>query len=166
MEIDLDRLPVAEAGEGYPECEQRLAGRRIRLRVPTGADQHALSLDDEAQALAELVRACAQPLDGEGEIDGDAFDAIDRAIEAMSPGMATTLSTACPECHRDQRIEFDPCALAVPPSGEPDLFDEIHTLAFHYHWSETEILSLPRARRHRYLRRIELEIGTSGEGLP
>ena len=36
---------------------------------------------------------------------------------------------------------------------------EVHTLAMQYHWSETDILSLPRERRRRYLRLIDRERG-------
>jgi len=31
----------------------------------------------------------------------------------------------------------------------------VHTLAWYYHWSEAEILALPRARRQLYLSRID-----------
>jgi hypothetical protein len=166
LELELDQLPVAPAGPGYPECVQQFEGRRVRVRVPTGMDQHTLTKGDETAAVAELLRRCAQPLDGEGELDARSFDAIDQAIEAMSPGIATTLTTTCPECRRERQIEFDPYALAMAPPGEPDVFDEIHTLAFHYHWGENEILALPRARRHRYLRRIEAALGSGGEVAP
>ena len=32
-----------------------------------------------------------------------------------------------------------------------DLFREVHLLAYHYHWSETDILELTGPRRRRYL---------------
>jgi len=31
------------------------------------------------------------------------------------------------------------------------LYEEIHVMALHYHWSEAQILALPRNRRQRYL---------------
>jgi hypothetical protein len=31
------------------------------------------------------------------------------------------------------------------------LFEEIHHLAYHYHWGEQEILAMPRSRRRQYL---------------
>jgi hypothetical protein len=31
------------------------------------------------------------------------------------------------------------------------LYEEVHHLAFHYHWTEREILELPRTKRRRYL---------------
>ncbi|MGH7392800.1 MAG: DUF6760 family protein [Candidatus Rokuibacteriota bacterium] len=31
------------------------------------------------------------------------------------------------------------------------LYRDVHALAWHYHWSEREILTLPREKRRRYL---------------
>jgi len=31
------------------------------------------------------------------------------------------------------------------------LYEEIHVLALHYHWSEATLLGLPRSKRRRYL---------------
>jgi hypothetical protein len=31
------------------------------------------------------------------------------------------------------------------------LLEEVHYLAFHYHWSEKDILSMTRSKRRRYL---------------
>ncbi len=37
------------------------------------------------------------------------------------------------------------------------LYEEVHLLALHYHWSEAEILALPRARRMNYADYIRRE---------
>ena len=36
-------------------------------------------------------------------------------------------------------------------TGIERLYEEIHVLAMHYHWSEAAILALPRNKRQRYL---------------
>jgi hypothetical protein len=36
-----------------------------------------------------------------------------------------------------------------------ELYDEVHALAWHYHWSEAEILALPRVRRQSYMSRVD-----------
>jgi hypothetical protein len=36
-------------------------------------------------------------------------------------------------------------------------FDQVHILALMYHWSEKDILSLPRKKRRMYVRFIERE---------
>jgi hypothetical protein len=35
--------------------------------------------------------------------------------------------------------------------GADALFREVHALASHYHWSETDILTMTRRQRRRYL---------------
>jgi hypothetical protein len=36
-------------------------------------------------------------------------------------------------------------------SGAERLYEEVHHLAYHYHWREQDILELPRLKRRRYL---------------
>ncbi len=38
------------------------------------------------------------------------------------------------------------------------LYSEVHFLAFHYHWSEKEILSMSRDRRKMYVELLKDEI--------
>ena len=59
-------------------------------------------------------------------------------------------------------VELEPAALLQSELGVAvdRLFAEVHTLAYHYHWSEHEILSLPRARRHRYLELLGRQVAT------
>jgi hypothetical protein len=35
------------------------------------------------------------------------------------------------------------------------LYEELHLIAIHYHWSERAILRLPTSKRRRYLRLLE-----------
>ena len=38
------------------------------------------------------------------------------------------------------------------------LYREVHYLAYHYHWSEREIMEMPRAKRRRYIEVLADEI--------
>ncbi|AQA21988.1 hypothetical protein BTZ20_0501 [Rhodococcus sp. MTM3W5.2] len=42
---------------------------------------------------------------------------------------------------------------------------EIHYLAYHYHWSEREIMEMPRHRRQRYVTQLADEIERSHDDL-
>ena len=44
-------------------------------------------------------------------------------------------------------------------TGLDRLYDEIHWLAYHYHWAEKDVLDMTRSKRRRYrgLLRRELE---------
>jgi hypothetical protein len=44
------------------------------------------------------------------------------------------------------------------------LYEEVHVLATHYHWSESDILALPRRKRLRYLDLIARQLGQESEG--
>ena len=44
------------------------------------------------------------------------------------------------------------------------LIEEIHVLALHYHWSESEILRLPRSKRRRYLALLERTMASASSG--
>ena len=43
------------------------------------------------------------------------------------------------------------------------LYQELHLIAAHYHWSESEILRLTTSKRRRYLRLIESHAGAAQE---
>src|SRR6185503_2627078 len=110
----LSRLPVSPAGEGYPWTELVLAGKRLRLRVPTGEDEERIAALDAPAARRALALACIVAIDGAApapaalEALGDAgIDAIDEALDALPPQTATTLSTACSECGGANALELD-----------------------------------------------------------
>jgi len=71
----------------------------------------------------------------------------------VAPEVAQAALAACPACGASNEIAVDPyLVLAASPE---ELFVEVHLLASAYHWSEAEILALPRARRQLYLRLID-----------
>jgi hypothetical protein len=55
----------------------------------------------------------------------------------------------CPQCGTWIELELDPVDLLVRAlaAGEERLLAEVHCIAFHYGWSEAEILALARPRR-------------------
>ena len=139
-------LPVKAAGEGFPFAH---AGS-LRLRVPTGADQEAIAELPDFEAMQTLFDRCR--IEGSGDIS-----AAEAALESVAPEVTVTVLAGCPACHADNDLFVDPY-LGLPARAEP-LFDEIHRLASRYHWTERDILALPRARRQLYLRLIERSRG-------
>jgi hypothetical protein len=141
FEVPQTELPVKEAGAGYPYAEVE----GLRLRVPTGGDQEAVADLDDDEAVRALFERCL--LGGTAD-DGD-LAAAETAVEAVAPEVALAALAACPACGASNEIAVDPyLALSVSPD---ELFVEVHLLASSYHWSEAEILALPRARRQLYL---------------
>jgi hypothetical protein len=158
-------LPVkeveAESGADPPRAEVATTLGTCRLRPPTGADQEAVAVvDDDAEALRVLVRRCLLAVAGEPVEEGKEIalqdhdlEAIEAALEAVSPEVALIVRARCPECDGENDVWVDPY-LGLWDRGD-ELFAEIHTLAAGYGWSEDEILRLPRTRRQIYLRLMD-----------
>lgn len=78
-------------------------------------------------------------------------------VERLVAGLDLHIGTKCTECDCDIVVPFDvpKFVLAELESETGRLLDGVHQIACAYHWSEAEILALPRSRRQAYLRRIE-----------
>ncbi len=167
--INQSKLPVKEAGKGFPFAATQISAGRCRLRVPNGADQEAIAAAEHCEdAVQLLARRCMVHLpdnhtdrESPGEdgitISPDDVLLIESAIEQVAPEVGTRVQAACPECNRENIVDVDPYMCLG--QGRTQLFSEIHTLASAYHWSETEILSLPKNRRQRYLKLIDRSRG-------
>ncbi len=158
-------LPVKPAGEGYPFATVETSLGTLRFRVPNGADQEAIAgadLDEDLdEARRTLARACSEP-PFEGELTNEDLDRIEAALEDVSPEVVTRAQAACPECGKPVEAQLDPyiCLTAAGRFGDAGgLFLDIHLLASAYHWSEREILALPRERRRLYLSLVDRSRG-------
>lgn len=161
FDVELKRceLPVKAAGEGFPEVSLQMDNWEIRARVPNGQDQQAIAHSEEQEALAILLQQCICSVNGElphadfARLLNEAeIEAIDEALDEVAPAVCDRLLVTCPECHTEQSALLD--HYANIGLDEYFFYHEIHTLASHYHWSEAEILDLPRSKRQRYLQLI------------
>ncbi len=175
LSLDLGQLPVSEAGVGYPRCTLEVDGRTLVVRVPLGEDVVASgatrAIDERVAARALLLR-CVVAIDGRPptavELEGlsaAALERIDAALDELCPAIASRLATVCPDCGTARELELDPLELLAQ---EPDdvLFEEVHALAMAYHWTEGQILGLPRERRRLYLGLVDRDRGMTGEVAP
>ncbi|MFP2929688.1 hypothetical protein ACLESO_31720 [Pyxidicoccus sp. 3LG] len=161
FELHMSSLPVKEAGAGFPFVEVETAQGRLRARVPTGADQVAVAEEGVADEQVLLAR-CVEPVEpvvgwDVARLESEDVRRIDAALEAVSPAVVTRVGAACVACGVVQEVEVDPYACVSLSSAA--LLEEVHTLASTYHWSEREILALPRQRRRQYLRLVERDAG-------
>jgi len=156
FQLTASTLPVKAAGDGYPFATVETSLGRCRLRVPTGTDEEAcVALDaaaDPARTLTRLLLIEPRTIDPEA-LSTDDLMAIEAAVEAASPEVTTRAAITCPACAAGNEVELDPSAL--DRGGVDTLYADVHALASHYHWSEVEILALPRERRERYLRMVD-----------
>ena len=161
MALDLDLH--AFAGMPVPPrfAWRRGDGTQLTLRLPTGRDLQRWMRDDvqsHAALAASLIEAAAEQPAGEATAASSAWlAALDDAFEVHDPLTALRLQAVCPACAHDNAIACDLEALLLAgfARAQASLLDEVLRLAIVLHWSEAEILALPRWRRAHYLRRLD-----------
>ncbi|HVK56069.1 MAG TPA: hypothetical protein VM532_13700 [Burkholderiales bacterium] len=161
--LDYADLPVREAGDGYPFAEVAMDFGRVRLRLPTGADQIRLAgkpADHEHALLESLLVEVSHDATVPTTLNAEALAAIETALEAVSPEVLRQVAAACPECGKANNVDLNPYTALTHDSRE--VLTDVHRIALHYHWGEAEILALPRKRRHDYLRLIDQARGMTG----
>jgi len=170
IDFQLSQLPV-KSSEHFIHTVTLPENRIVQFRLPNGADQELLSplLDqNEAETLTSLLHRCIQKLD---DVEHPSLAliqtltpldrlTIERHMEAAMPGVDLTLQANCPECGRNFLIPFD---LQDFFFGELNISQdllrrEVHYLAYHYHWSEQDILSMSRHKRRHYIEILAEEI--------
>lgn len=137
----------------------------IRFRLPTGGDQEALSTccDAEADVLQQrLLMACCAEADSTvaENLSPEEQACIEHQMNRLAPQFEVEVEASCPACGSgfSTCIDIPYLALAEMKINEADLDWEIHHLAWHYHWPETEILALTPGRRRRYIELVQREL--------
>lgn len=157
--------PVPEPVLWHEETFASASGEvRLGFRLPNGGDQEAVAerADDASTASRELLARC---LRGDGpaatHLADEIVDAIAVRMAELDPQAEVRLAFECAACGRAVETLFDTASffLAEVAATADRLFDEVHAIAWHYHWSETQILALPRPRRRRYLDLIAASVG-------
>jgi hypothetical protein len=164
VDFSIDALPVEPPAHRAPHHTAVLKdGKEIAFRLPTGADQEELSgrlAVNEAEALTALLARCVLNLDGERP-DADRIAAlpaltrleIEERMRRAAPKVEQTLDAACAECGRTFVAPFDIHRFFFGElrTDTTLLYQEVHYLAYHYHWSESEIMAMTRDKRHQYI---------------
>lgn len=124
-----------------------IAGTGVEFRLPQPAD--LLALRREAGTSGLLAERCLRPADADTRARRRAL----LAMAAMAPDLCQDLEAVCAECQAAIKVHFDPqtYVLRELQGAALQIHEQIHVLAFAYHWSEPAILALPRERRERYV---------------
>lgn len=155
-------MPVKPAGQHFPEATISLSSGEVTIRVPTGADEESLAkyTDNEQDAMSLVLQRLLISKDHDQNIQAlsqDDLELIDHKLDEISPQPGTSVSIECPYCSFQQQINIDHYSWISQSTQYLD--EEIHTLALNYHWSETDILALPKMRRKNYLELIQRSQG-------
>lgn len=149
-------LLEAPYGDRAPTCTEMLGDAEVVFRLPTGADQASVLGADPDTGAQRILERCVLQVDG-AEPDPRALaelaGTLAEAMAARDPQAETRLEAICPACQETVEALLDALAfLREEVAGSARfLYDEVHTIAWHYHWSEAEIVGLPTARRRIYL---------------
>lgn len=129
-------------------------GQRLLLRLPTAADVESwrrAALRDEGRIAAALLA------NGESAVPEDWLGPLSDALAERDPYTAWQVDAPCPDCGHVNTTDIDLQALVLADfaARQRRLLDDVATLAGAFHWSEAQILELPRWRRAHYIARIE-----------
>jgi hypothetical protein len=143
----------------------------VVFRLPNGSDQEAiipLIQQDKHMAAVTLLGRCIKRI-GTWENPGPervaglpphALIEIEKKMEEIAPVVELTMAGECPECGVSFTVPFELMGYfwSKLQISCDQLLREIHYLALHYHWSEREIMEMPRQLRHQYLKILAEEI--------
>lgn len=146
--------PASAARPADEEGWFTLSNAAVRFRLPLASDR--MAVDDKRDADRQMIARCVDP----PELPARLLGRVARALGALAPPLADAIQGVCPECGESIAIWFDPQEFALRElRGEAAyVFDEIHLLASRYHWSEADILAMPRSRRRQYAELIRDEV--------
>ena len=156
MDLDLrvSDLLMPPVPSGRDQHEAEMDGIRIRFRLPTGGDQEEaaeLALTDPDAAAELLLRRClGKAPDG---LSPRAAESLSDRMAELDPQAELRLELTCPSCEQGFSTIFDAGSHLFQELRNRglSLYREVHALAFHYHWSEREILEMSGRKRRLYL---------------
>lgn len=191
IDFSIGELPVRESTLKGPSYTMTLslpaltgctgagkpASGEVVFRLPNGGDQEALSgllASNEARALTMLLARCierigdnADPgIDAVAALSGLARAEIEAEMQRVAPAVEREIETVCAECGRTFEVPVDPHRFLFGElrTDNEMLYREVHYLAYHYHWSEPEIMAMSRPKRQLYLGVLSGEIERMNSG--
>ncbi|MGK8558166.1 DUF6760 family protein [Nocardia gipuzkoensis] len=184
LDFSIADVPVTPAAERAPQYTMTLSAEdsgvaptEIAFRLPNGGDQEAVSAvlaTNEAAALTALLSRCVIRIGSQHPPDDEQVAAlspraratIEERMAELAPSVDQTVHTVCPECERAFMAPFDIQRFFFGEfrTDNATLYREVHYLAYHYHWSEREILGFTRDKRHRYIDVLTEAIEGSSDG--
>ena len=145
--------------------------KTIVIRLPNGGDQESIvsiAEQNEAKAYSTLLHRCIRAIGGSHNPDQKLISQLSslarREIESklmeVSQDMELSMATGCPICDIKFTVPFDiqDFFLGELKISRHQLYKEVHYLAYHYHWSEKEIMSMSRNKRRQYIELLSDEI--------
>lgn len=132
----------------------------VRFTPPTSRHLAAVTgCDHPEEAAMALLRQCMIDETG-NEVEptqlAALMEAAGTAIDDADPWAELSLDLPCPSCGQEVSASFDIAAYLWDEldTHAQRLFNDVHTLAGAYGWTEPDILALSNSRRAAYLDRV------------
>lgn len=143
--------------------------RALHFRLPTGRDQEWFArsasndIRDGLKHLAEPEKA-VQVDTAIDSLSVDEVALIEKRLHELAPPIEVEIEANCPSCRNTFQSEIDiPFAiLAEIKTTEAEVDWDVHFLASHYHWPESELLAMTPRRRRRYIELLQAELERAG----
>jgi hypothetical protein len=153
LDFHLSDLPIPDRSHDTPRYEFAIDRQTIAYRLPNGGDQEAAAVwigSDPDRAERTILQRCVDQLD---RLSPDQIAALRDEMARRDPQLIDEFDAHCPECGGDFTVHFDiqDFVLREIAGASAQLYRQVHTLAWYYHWSETEILAMPLRKRRIYL---------------
>ena len=128
-----------------------------RLRPPAGADLERAARNGP-QAARDLIVSCIETLAdpsghrvAQSELPSACESIVADALLALDPAAESLIEIDCPSCAKPIHALLDGYTiLQCGLGGANRVYDDVFRIARIFHWSESEILSLPLRRRRHY----------------
>jgi len=148
--MDVEFLAQDILVESRPQNAATYTWGEVKYRLPNGADQEAVADLPASEAVEALLARCV--IEG-APLSAEERDAVIADMDVRAPQIDLELELNCPECGHSFTTPFDCTSFFFSEirAQSRHLMREVHYLALHYHWSESEILNLQRDRRRGYL---------------
>lgn len=168
LEIDLDLIDFCDTNATGSLSFQPCDNTKLQLRLPTGHDQlHHLAQGNPETGGWEIEMATSLVTHVNGQIPASDWilprkwlEGLGTTLERYDSLMTLKICTSCPACNKDIELDIDleSRLLDLLAGAQRHLYNQVHCLASHYHWTENDIMSLSPRHRNYYLACI-------GEGL-
>lgn len=133
----------------------------VRFRLPNGGDlEEAAPLAgvDSERAAQLILRRCIGG--AQAELNAETVGRLSAQMAELDPQAELVLRPVCPDCGAQLSALLDVTSFLLSEIDRHarTLLQQVHQLAFRYHWSEAEILAMPVRRRQTYLELIQQEL--------
>jgi len=156
LDLRVGELLLPPYEDWAPEHSVPVDGMRVRFRLPTGSDLEAAARAaavDPGDGVRVVLERCVLAAEGALELPRAAADAVAARMAELDPQAEVVLDMPCAICGHRFTVTVDAGELLARELADRAdvLLHEIHLLALHYGWQESELLEMGTRRRRRYV---------------